>query len=136
MWRRPAADSHRCIIERGAIGLLSWRVNPAADPPSPTWLGIHAVAVHIRTPGLWNVNHVDEPPTTKPLCPSGSAKVVGRGGARTRRRHASCCSKRPCSRLPRPAVVVALNAQSSAGSTSALRRYGLPRWAAPVVIQC
>ena len=35
-------------------------MNAAADPPSPGWLGLHAVAPEIRTSGLWNVNHVDE----------------------------------------------------------------------------
>lgn len=36
-------------------------MNPAADAPSPGWLGLHTVAAEIRTSGLWNVNHVDEP---------------------------------------------------------------------------
>jgi hypothetical protein len=57
----PGRTSHRGVIERGAIGLLSRRVNAAADPPSPGWLGLHAVAPEIRTSGLWNVNHFDEP---------------------------------------------------------------------------
>ena len=57
----PGRDSHRGLIERGAIGLLSLRVNPRADRPSPGWLGHHAPAPQIRTSGLWNVNHVDEP---------------------------------------------------------------------------
>ena len=56
----PGRDSHRGLIERGAIGLLSLRVNPRVDPPSPGWLGHHALAQQIRTSGLWNVNHVDE----------------------------------------------------------------------------
>lgn len=56
----PGRASHRGFIERGAIGLLSRRVNPTADPPSPGWLGHHALARQIRTSGLWNVNHVDE----------------------------------------------------------------------------
>jgi hypothetical protein len=56
----PGRESHRGLIERGAIGLLSRRVNPAADPPTPDWLGHHALATQIRTSGLWNVNHVDE----------------------------------------------------------------------------
>ena len=56
----PGRTSHRGIIERGFIGLLSRRVNPAADPPSAGWLGLHAPAPQIRTSGLWNVNHVDE----------------------------------------------------------------------------
>jgi hypothetical protein len=57
----PGRDSHRGLVERGAIGLLSLRANPAADPPSANWLGLHALASEIRTSGLWNVNHVDEP---------------------------------------------------------------------------
>jgi hypothetical protein len=56
----PGRDSHRGLIERGSIGLLSRRVNPRADPPSASWLGQHALAPEIRTSGLWNVNHVDE----------------------------------------------------------------------------
>jgi hypothetical protein len=56
----PGRTSHRAVIERGAIGLLSRRVNPLADPPTPGWLGLHALAPEIRTSGLWNVNHVDE----------------------------------------------------------------------------
>jgi hypothetical protein len=56
----PGRESHRGIIERGAIGLLSCRANPQADPPSSRWLGRHAIAPEIRTSGLWNVNHVDE----------------------------------------------------------------------------
>ena len=56
----PSRDSHRGVIERGAIGLLSRRANPVADPPSADWLGHHAPAAGIRTSGLWNVNHVDE----------------------------------------------------------------------------
>jgi hypothetical protein len=57
----PGRTSHRGVIERGAIGLLSRRINLLADPPSPGWLGQHALAPEIRTSGLWNVNHVDEP---------------------------------------------------------------------------
>jgi hypothetical protein len=56
----PGRDSHRGIIERSTIGLLSLRANPAADPPSANWLGRHALASEIRTSGLWNVNHVNE----------------------------------------------------------------------------
>jgi hypothetical protein len=57
----PGRTSHRGVIERGAIGLLSRRVNRLADPASPAWLGLSAVAPEIQTSGLWNVNHVDEP---------------------------------------------------------------------------
>ena len=58
--RPPGRTSHRGIIERGFIGLLSRRVNPAADPPSAGWLGLRRLRPQIRTSGLWNVNHVDE----------------------------------------------------------------------------
>lgn len=56
----PRRESHRGIIERGAIGLLSRRVKPLADAPSADWLGLHAVAPEIRTSGVWKVNHVDQ----------------------------------------------------------------------------
>jgi hypothetical protein len=63
-WRSrtgPVGPATRGVIERGAIGLLSRRVNPLADAPSPGWLGLHALAPEVRTSGLWNVNQVDEP---------------------------------------------------------------------------
>ena len=52
-------DSDRGVIERNSIALLSNGRSPV-DPPSPTWLGLHADASAIRASGLWNVNHVDD----------------------------------------------------------------------------
>lgn len=59
----PGASSDRGRIEAGAIGVLSRRSNPLADPPSPEWLGNYAARPAIRDSGLWNVNHVDGPLT-------------------------------------------------------------------------
>ena len=59
----PGASSDRGRIEAGAIAALSRLSNPAADPPSPGWLGNHAARPAIRGSGLWNVNHVDGPLT-------------------------------------------------------------------------
>lgn len=59
----PGASSDRGRIEAGAIAALSRLSNPAADPPSPAWLGNHAARPTIRGSGLWNVNHVDGPLT-------------------------------------------------------------------------
>ncbi len=53
-------DSHRKLIERNAIGLLSNRSREPIDPPSPSWLGHLAAHPAIRESGLWNVDHTDE----------------------------------------------------------------------------
>ena len=52
----------RGVIERNAIALLSNYNSPAQplDPPSLTWLGLHADRGSVRLSGLWNVNHVTE----------------------------------------------------------------------------
>ena len=56
-------DRHdRAAIERGCIALLSNHDRPAVDPPSPHWLGHQTDRHAIRSSGLWNVNHVTEPP--------------------------------------------------------------------------
>ena len=52
--------SHRGVIERNAIALLSnYRKSPT-DPPSSGWLGQHCDRDRVRKSGLWNNNHVDE----------------------------------------------------------------------------
>jgi hypothetical protein len=57
----PGPASDRGLIEASAIALLSSAANPAADPPSTTWLGHHAERAAVRTSGLWNVNHISDP---------------------------------------------------------------------------
>lgn len=59
----PGPGSDRRRIEAGAIAALSNLSNPAADPPTPEWLGNHATRPAIRGSGLWNVNHVEGPLT-------------------------------------------------------------------------
>jgi hypothetical protein len=63
----PGPESHRGVIERGAIGLLSNFNRPALDPPSSAWLGRHARRDAIGASGLWNVNHVRDKPTPELL---------------------------------------------------------------------
>ncbi len=57
---RPGPDTRRGVIERNAIALLSSHREPAADPPSPSWLGRYSDRDRVRRSGLWNNNHVDE----------------------------------------------------------------------------
>jgi len=57
----PGPDSLRAYIERNTIALLSNYKKPALDAPSPSWLGAHCNREKVRTSGLWNQNHVDEP---------------------------------------------------------------------------
>ena len=56
----PGDRSHRGIIERGCIALLSNFNKPPIDPPSAAWLGSHSDRERIWRSGLWNSNHVDE----------------------------------------------------------------------------
>jgi hypothetical protein len=59
----PGPSSLRGYLERNAIALLS-NYGAQGDPidaPSPAWLGQWAASPAIRSSGLWNVNHVDEP---------------------------------------------------------------------------
>ena len=58
----PGPRSDRAVIEAGAIALLSNHRNPL-DAVSPTWLGRSAQRATIRESGLWNVRHVDDPPS-------------------------------------------------------------------------
>lgn len=53
--------SERGCVERNAIALLSNHGRPELDPPSAGWLGRHAASGRIRSSGLWNSSHVDEP---------------------------------------------------------------------------
>ena len=56
----PGPNSSRGLIERNAIALLSSYSRPAADGPSPRWLGQHSDRERVRLSGLWNNNHVDQ----------------------------------------------------------------------------
>ncbi|MEX1178227.1 MAG: hypothetical protein WEB09_07170 [Nitriliruptor sp.] len=61
-------DRHaRGLIERDLIGLLSNADREAIDPPSARWLGHSADRLAIRRSGLWNVNHVNDEPTSRGL---------------------------------------------------------------------
>lgn len=57
----PGPASDRGIIERGAIAVLSNRLDPE-DPPSASWLGHWSDRSAVRRSGLWNVNHTVGPP--------------------------------------------------------------------------
>jgi hypothetical protein len=59
----PGNGSDRGIIEAGAIALLSNTGRPVVDLSSISWLGQLARREVIRTSGLWNVEHVQSPPT-------------------------------------------------------------------------
>ena len=56
----PGPASHRGMIERNAIALLSGYGERAHDPPSSGWLGHFSDRERVRRSGLWNNNHVDE----------------------------------------------------------------------------
>ncbi len=56
----PGPKSARGYIERNAIALLSHARTPAADRPSPDWLGSHSDRPKVRASGLWNSDHVEE----------------------------------------------------------------------------
>ena len=52
----------RAVIERNAIALLSnYEKAPPIDSPSRNWLGNWSPREKVRSSGLWNQNHVDEP---------------------------------------------------------------------------
>ena len=50
----------RGYVERNSIALTS-QLAAGQDPPSPGWLGHHAIPRQIRQSGLWNVEHVTQP---------------------------------------------------------------------------
>lgn len=54
LWLDVSDRATRQDIEAGAIGLLSLRTG-GTDPPSPGWLGRHALKTEIQDSGLWNV---------------------------------------------------------------------------------
>jgi len=55
----PGPESDRDLIERNSIALLSGYRSPAADSPSPEWLGNSSDRERVRRSGLWNNRHVD-----------------------------------------------------------------------------
>ena len=57
---QPGPDSLRAVVERNAIALLSHAREPAADPPSSSWLGACSDRERVRASGMWNSRHVDE----------------------------------------------------------------------------
>jgi hypothetical protein len=59
---KAGPDSVRGVIEKGAIALLSNQRHPI-DTPSRAWLGLSSPEPKIRSSGLWNVHHVEDPPT-------------------------------------------------------------------------
>ncbi len=52
-------ESDRAVLERSSIALLSCYRSPAADSPSPGWLGSGSDRERVRRSGLWNSDHVD-----------------------------------------------------------------------------
>jgi hypothetical protein len=56
----PCKESHRAVVERNTIALLSNFEKAPIDPPSALWLGLKCSQETIRNSGLWNTNHVDE----------------------------------------------------------------------------
>jgi hypothetical protein len=57
----PAPASHRGIVERNAIALLSNYSQQVIDSASSSWLGSHCSRDRVQRSHLWNNNHVDEP---------------------------------------------------------------------------
>jgi hypothetical protein len=66
LWLHVSDRELRQRIERNSIALLSCRTG-GHDHPSNNWLGLSADSDKVRTSGLWNVNHVDEPYDTSYL---------------------------------------------------------------------
>lgn len=56
----PGRCSHRGLIERNSIALLSNHRRRAADQPSREWAGCYSSRPRVRSSGLWNNNHVEE----------------------------------------------------------------------------
>jgi hypothetical protein len=57
---QPGPGSHRGVIERSSIAVLSNYRRPTIDPPSAKWLGSYCDRERVRESGLWNNNHVEE----------------------------------------------------------------------------
>jgi hypothetical protein len=60
LWLSVRDPSARGYLERNSIALTS-QLAVGQDPPSPGWLGHHAIPRQIRQSGLWNVEHVTSP---------------------------------------------------------------------------
>jgi hypothetical protein len=60
LWLAASTAAQRSMVERNSIALLSHRTG-GIDHSSTAWLGRHAATEKVKTSGLWNVNHVDEP---------------------------------------------------------------------------
>jgi hypothetical protein len=56
----PSVDSHRGLIERGAISLLSNYRRPALDGSSKSWLGTWSSRDRVQESNLCNNNHVEQ----------------------------------------------------------------------------
>ena len=58
----PGPGSLRGLIEKNAIALLSgYGLESPIDPPSAVWLGRDSDRELVRSSGLWNNRHVNEP---------------------------------------------------------------------------
>ncbi|MFH1022681.1 MAG: hypothetical protein V1809_04775 [Planctomycetota bacterium] len=60
----PSSD--RAYIERNLIGLLVGKAGPA-DPPSDAWLGLSSPDSRIRKSGLWNLDFLEYPYSSRCL---------------------------------------------------------------------
>ena len=58
LWLAVPDPSTRGYVERNSIALTSV-LSAGQDPPSPGWLGHHAIPDEIRQSGLWNVELVE-----------------------------------------------------------------------------
>ena len=79
-------EAERGAIEKGAIALLSNFRRQAFDPPSERWLGRHALSEDVRESGLWNVDHVRDPPDESFLDLLARTVAGGQSEARQRSR--------------------------------------------------
>ena len=59
-WLCVPDPATRGYVERNSIALTS-QLAAGQDPPSPGWLGHHALPGQIRQSGLWNVEHLTQP---------------------------------------------------------------------------
>ena len=59
LWLSVRDPGTRGYVERNSIALTS-QLAAGQDPPSPGWLGHHAIPSQIRQSGLWNVEHVTQ----------------------------------------------------------------------------
>lgn len=54
----PSSLSHRRVIERNALGLLSAAHDATLESASPAWLGRACRSPEVRASGLWNIDCV------------------------------------------------------------------------------